>query len=52
MRTTGVIFTRLDASNPPVAVQTASGKQLLVVTLKDGHLDGFDLANIATINRC
>ena len=34
-----------DVSNPPILVQTMSGKQLMVVTPKDGHLYGFDLAN-------
>jgi alcohol dehydrogenase (cytochrome c) len=34
-----------DVSNPPVPIQTRGGRQLLVVSPKDGHLYGFDLAN-------
>ncbi len=34
-----------DVSNPPVPIQTRGGKQLLVVSPKNGHLYGFDLGN-------
>jgi alcohol dehydrogenase (cytochrome c) len=34
-----------DVSNPPLLIQTMGGKRLMVVTPKDGHLYGFDLAN-------
>ena len=34
-----------DVSNPPILVQTMGGKQVMVVTPKDGFLYGFDLAN-------
>jgi alcohol dehydrogenase (cytochrome c) len=34
-----------DVSNPPILVQSMSGKQLLVVAPKDGFLYAFDLAN-------
>jgi alcohol dehydrogenase (cytochrome c) len=34
-----------DVSNPPVPIQTQAGKQLLLVSPKDGHLRAFDLAN-------
>jgi alcohol dehydrogenase (cytochrome c) len=34
-----------DVSNPPVPIQTRGGKQLLVVSVKNGYLHGFDLGN-------
>jgi len=34
-----------DVSNPPVPIQTRAGKQLLVVSVKNGYLHGFDLGN-------
>jgi alcohol dehydrogenase (cytochrome c) len=34
-----------DVSNPPILIQTTSGKQLLSVAPKDGHLYGFDRAS-------
>ena len=34
-----------DVSNPPVPIQTAGGKRVLVIAPKDGHLYGFDLTN-------
>jgi alcohol dehydrogenase (cytochrome c) len=34
-----------DVSNPPIAIQTRGGRQLLVVAPKNGYLYGFDLAN-------
>ena len=34
-----------DVSNPPILIQTRGGKQLMVVTPKDGYLYAFDLAN-------
>ena len=34
-----------DVSNPPILIQTMGGKQVMVVTPKDGHLYAFDLAN-------
>ena len=40
-----------DVSNPPILVQTMSGKQVMVVTPKDGHLYGFDLANNSRLYR-
>jgi alcohol dehydrogenase (cytochrome c) len=40
-----------DVSNTPALVQTRSGKRLLVVTPKDGHLYGFDLNSNALLYR-
>jgi alcohol dehydrogenase (cytochrome c) len=34
-----------DVSNPPILIQTASGKQLMADAPKDGYLYGFDLAD-------
>ena len=34
-----------DVSNPPVLIKTRGGKRLMVVSPKDGHLYGFDLAD-------
>ena len=34
-----------DVSNPPILIQTAGGKQLMVVAPKDGYLYGFDRTN-------
>jgi len=34
-----------DVSNAPILIQTRGGKQLMVVTPKDGYLYAFDLAN-------
>ena len=34
-----------DASNPPVPIRTAGGKQLLAVAPKNGYLFGFDLTD-------
>lgn len=40
-----------DASNAPAVVRTRSGKRLLAVTPKDGHLYGFDLETNALLYR-
>ena len=40
-----------DVSNSPILVQTMSGKQVMAVTPKDGHLYGFDLANNSRLYR-
>ncbi|MGC2459446.1 MAG: PQQ-binding-like beta-propeller repeat protein [Steroidobacteraceae bacterium] len=40
-----------DVSNTPALIQTRSGKRLLAVTPKDGHLYGFDLASNALLYR-
>jgi alcohol dehydrogenase (cytochrome c) len=40
-----------DVSNTPALIQTRSGKRLLVVTPKDGHLYGFDLNSNALLYR-
>jgi alcohol dehydrogenase (cytochrome c) len=34
-----------DVSNPPIILQTMSGKQIMSVAPKDGHLYGYDLAD-------
>ena len=34
-----------DVSNPPALIKTMGGKRLMVVSPKDGHLYGFDLAD-------
>jgi alcohol dehydrogenase (cytochrome c) len=40
-----------DVSNPPILIQSMSGKQLMVVAPKDGLLYGFDLANDSLLYR-
>ncbi|MFZ1906344.1 MAG: PQQ-binding-like beta-propeller repeat protein [Steroidobacteraceae bacterium] len=40
-----------DASNAPAVIRTRSGKRLLAVTPKDGHLYGFDLDTNALLYR-
>lgn len=40
-----------DVSNTPALIQTRSGRRLLAVTPKDGHLYGFDLDSNALLYR-
>jgi alcohol dehydrogenase (cytochrome c) len=40
-----------DVSNPPILIQTAGGKQLMVAAPKDGHLYSFDLSNNSLLYR-
>jgi alcohol dehydrogenase (cytochrome c) len=40
-----------DVSNPPILIQTMSGKQLMAVAPKDGYLYGFDRANNSQLYR-